>query len=178
MKKLLVNLRYAEPQPGAINSVPYENKKNLKTETIVDDEDYERLKKYKWHDSNGYLRGMIIFNNKAYHVLIQRFIMLGDKSFQDGRKSNYVIDHINHNTYDNRKENLRMVTHAENLRNRRKLIIPDGFCDLQKATEMLGYKTKDNIYYLIKKGGLKKYKILGTPIFKIEEIKKIMTPEL
>lgn len=68
---------------------------------IVDDEDYERVSKYKWCvSSDGYTHNGTV-------GLMHRFIMGIDDP-------NLVVDHINHDTLDNRKKNLRVCTNQQN----------------------------------------------------------------
>lgn len=75
--------------------------------TIVDDEDFEELSKYKWYVmTNG--KGDYIYASREHKTItMHRYIMrfsLGDKN---------VINHINGNTLDNRKQNLRIVSKSE-----------------------------------------------------------------
>jgi two-component SAPR family response regulator len=81
------------------------------TTVIVDDDDYERLSKWKWTASgNGYaVRGKHIGNRKYRRIYIHREIL--------GAKHGEKVDHINGDKLDNRKENLRIATTAENSRN-------------------------------------------------------------
>ena len=91
--------------------------KHPDTFALVDDEDYERINKYKWTPTN--------CNHKIY---VQRKIYI--KGFTDltllmhREIMRYVggkeIDHINGNTLDNRKENLRRCTHSQNSMNKPK----------------------------------------------------------
>ena len=78
---------------------------------IVDAEDYERLSKYKWHvdkgDSTYYAARSIVGKNFRMH----REILNAPEGL--------VVDHRNHNGLDNRRENLRLCTVAENNMNRR-----------------------------------------------------------
>jgi hypothetical protein len=75
---------------------------------IIDNEDFDRVKDFKWHyHGKGYAaRG---YNNNGKVVIEkmhQRII---------GRpKGNMEIDHINGNRLDNRRCNLRIVTHQQN----------------------------------------------------------------
>lgn len=72
-------------------------------------EDYDDLSKHTWSFSNhGYLRARI--NNKS--ILLHKFIIK--------QNNRLCIDHANGNKYDNRKNNLRLCSHAENLRNQKK----------------------------------------------------------
>lgn len=83
------------------------NRKGKKiAESIVDDDKYNELSKYKWSLSNNYPRTKI--NGKM--VTLSRYIMN-----YDGH--NY-IDHINHNPLDNRVQNLRVVTPQQNALNK------------------------------------------------------------
>lgn len=81
---------------------------------LVDDEDYERLKKMNWYCNNG---GYVIGRrNRKYDykfMLMHRLIMNTPK--------NMDTDHINHNKLDNRKSNLRICTVKENMGNQRKI---------------------------------------------------------
>lgn len=81
---------------------------------IVDDEDYDALKCFKWHyNSTGYAVGYVrIGPHKAIAVLMHRLIA--------GTPPGKQTDHINMNKLDNRKCNLRICTHAENLQHRGK----------------------------------------------------------
>ena len=80
--------------------------------TLVDDEDFEKLNKYKWHVMSVGYAGRTIGSEKRKNrkmVLMHRVIMETPKGF--------VTDHINRNKLDNRKKNLRTVSHAQNLWN-------------------------------------------------------------
>ena len=80
---------------------------------LIDDEDYERISKYKWHYAD-YLNGRgyaKTYNrgSKPYLLRMHRFIL--------GAKGGEKVDHINQNTLDNRKLNLRFVTQSQNMMN-------------------------------------------------------------
>lgn len=80
---------------------------------IVDDEDYEYLSAYKWHrNRTGYARRTLKHKGKSYVSQMHRLI-LGMEYGGD-----LTVDHINGNTLDNRKENLRICTRSENQWNR------------------------------------------------------------
>lgn len=87
--------------------------------TIVDPEDYDRVSEYKWH--------------ARYDPKIRGFRALHSHRFEGARRqttlylarvitsapSGLHVDHINHDTLDNRKCNLRVCTPAENGRSRK-----------------------------------------------------------
>lgn len=83
----------------------FKNKKRI-GETIVDEENYNDLIKYKL-SLNNYISGYI--NGKK--TLLHRYIM-------NYNGENY-IDHINNNPLDNRKCNLRIVTPKQNSLNKK-----------------------------------------------------------
>lgn len=82
---------------------------------IVDDDDYPMLIAYSWYFDNacsGYAGTTIGGRKNKQHIKMHRLIMNAPVGME--------VDHINGNTLDNRKENLRLATRAENARNRRK----------------------------------------------------------
>lgn len=83
---------------------------------IVDDEYYAQVKTYKWsyHGVNrGYAARGMHENGKIRIIKLHHEII--------GRPpEGYEIDHINGNRLDNRRSNLRVVTHQQNTFNSRK----------------------------------------------------------
>lgn len=82
-------------------------------EFYFDLEDYEKIKNYCWcKNSNGYIVTNVWENKKNYIVLMHRLIM----DFPD---ICYEIDHKHgkKSRNDNRKSNLRVATHGNNLKN-------------------------------------------------------------
>jgi len=85
--------------------------------TIIDDEDFEKVNKYKWHYSLvkghiGYAKRSIRMKKKIKTMYLHRFIL--------DLKGKKKVDHINGNTLDNRRINLRTCNDTQNQRNRRK----------------------------------------------------------
>lgn len=84
-------------------------------EVIIDDEDAERVLKYKWHvgkfSEKFYAMRLVKEKDKTTSDRLHRFIMNYPNSF---------VDHINNNSLDNRKQNLRICNMAENCRNQKR----------------------------------------------------------
>ncbi|MGA2679201.1 MAG: HNH endonuclease [Sedimentisphaerales bacterium] len=85
--------------------------------TLLDVKDYYRLLIFKWiiygNGTNLYaVRHQLIEPNKTKTVYMHREIM--------NPPAGLVVDHRNCDGLDNRKDNLRFATHAQNTRNRRK----------------------------------------------------------
>lgn len=81
---------------------------------IVDDEDYDRISKYKWNarkDKNTYYAYSRPDGKGGKHWGLHRYILRLESKLQ--------VDHINGNGLDNQKHNLRICTLGENTRNRR-----------------------------------------------------------
>ncbi|WP_212958645.1 HNH endonuclease [Paenibacillus albilobatus] len=81
---------------------------------VVDDEDFDKLIKFKWHYAKGYARHSCWVPGLNTSTSIwMHHVVLG--ICPDRKK---VIDHINGNPLDNRKINLRIVTHQQNIFNK------------------------------------------------------------
>lgn len=90
-------------------------KKFPNTFTMVDDEDYEEHNQWKWQYSGSecrkfYVRRTIHTPNKKYAVKKLHREIMKPKGLE-------TIDHINGDTLDNRKCNLRICSRAENSMN-------------------------------------------------------------
>ena len=86
--------------------------------TLVDDDDYEKFKFLRWYASyddrgDGFIAAHNVTNSDGSRktLYLHREVM--------GLVKGEEVDHINRNTLDNRKENLRRCTHAQNMMNRR-----------------------------------------------------------
>lgn len=113
MSKLPDNLEAAEIR------IVSKNKKEFTI--LIDAEDFEKVSGYNWrvHIWNkriGYATASLKRdkNGKRKYLIMHRLIM--------GAPSNKFVDHINGNTLDNRKCNLRIATPLENSRNRLRLL--------------------------------------------------------
>lgn len=78
-------------------------------EFLFDLEDYELIKNYKWNINKS--RTNCVQANVNHTTIKMHRLVLNVKSGE-------IIDHINRDETDNRKENLRLCSHSENMRNR------------------------------------------------------------
>lgn len=75
---------------------------------IVDDEACEALSGHRWYLGTG---GYAVASHGGRVLIMHRVVMAA----ADGQ----IVDHHNGDKLDNRLENLRLCTHAENMRNRK-----------------------------------------------------------
>jgi hypothetical protein len=88
------------------------------TVALIDDEDFEAVRKFVWtasgrvHKDNKWLYPCSHVPSFGYTVAMHRLILPAPKGM--------ITDHINGDRFDNRRQNLRICTKAENMRNRQK----------------------------------------------------------
>lgn len=79
----------------------------------IDLENYELIREYKWcankHNNCWYAQTSKKFNNKVQKIYMHRLIMHA--------KKDQIIDHIDGNSLNNCRSNLRFCSHTENLYN-------------------------------------------------------------
>jgi hypothetical protein len=97
-------------QDDKINKFMVSSKKHGDKEIIIDAEDYNKIKYYHWSILCSRKYFYVITDYAKKRIYLHRFIF-------NLKNSNEFIDHKNHNTLDNRKQNLRKCTQAENNRN-------------------------------------------------------------
>ncbi len=89
--------------------IPLTPKEGRAQFALCSPEDYDMLVKYTWCcNKDGYVKGKVDGILKTMH----RVIMDASKT--------QIVDHINKERHDNRRENLRLVTAAQNAQNRKK----------------------------------------------------------
>lgn len=89
--------------------IPIHNRKReIVANAIVDDADFDWLSKFNWFRSIRSVATSIDGKNIEMHNLIMR------------PPAGLEVDHIDGNTINNQRSNLRCCTHAQNLANRRK----------------------------------------------------------
>lgn len=72
---------------------------------LVDDNDFERINQFKWYFSHGYA----MKDTRKERTYMHRLIV--------GASKGQIVDHINRNSLDNRRTNLRLVTQSGNIFN-------------------------------------------------------------
>jgi hypothetical protein len=86
---------------------------------IVDPDDFLWLSKFKWHVVEQYDYFYACRRPSVGEFRTSRSVWMNREILN--APTGLLVDHRNHNTLDNRRENLRLATYVENGRNRRKL---------------------------------------------------------
>lgn len=113
---------------------------------LCDLDDYEKVRAIHWNVEfdgfNWYVR------NRYKNIKLHRLIMNPSRDM--------IIDHINHNTLDNRKENLKICTSSENNKNRPLTInYPHSTNEYGIGVWKKKYKDKVYSYYKVQIQGYK-----------------------
>ena len=93
---------------------------NHKAFAIIDTEDLERVKPFRWYyvakgNSGGYAATNVpLLEEKRKTLFLHELIT---ESYKNKPLGNFDVDHVNNYSLNNRKSNLRICSHSSNLHN-------------------------------------------------------------
>jgi len=102
--------------------------KNEKIKFIIDKDEFDKIADKSWHKaSNSYISHGVVIDNMRKELYLHNLVM--NLIDYPGKGSKETVDHINRIGYDNRKENLRIITQSEQNLNqskkKRNIILPE-----------------------------------------------------
>lgn len=136
-----------------------EIKMNLGVSMKIDAEDWEKFGEFKWFPIDAHKRGKyyVMRKRSGKTEILHRLIMnVIDKS--------KVVDHINHDTLDNRKINLRVCSRSENQRN-----LTSHKDSISKYLGVTWHKSRNKWQAQIKENGKNMY--IGVFVSEVEAAK-------
>lgn len=90
-----------------MRQIPLSNGRDF---AVVSDEEFSVLSAFRWHrHTAGYAYRAVKKAGKQTNYLMHRDVL--------GAKSGQIVDHINGDPLDNRRQNLRFATHSQNCMN-------------------------------------------------------------
>jgi hypothetical protein len=95
----MVKIEYVEHE-DFYEMIVHNMKKQIVAKTIFDKDDYEKISKYRWHFTMGYVKC------SRPSIFLHTLIL--------GKIEGMMVDHVNRNRLDNRKANLRHTTATVN----------------------------------------------------------------
>lgn len=128
--RILIHRKQASNQ---MRKIELSGVKNQGIYTLVDDDDYEDLSKYTWmrHPDGSvivvFYGGVNATNGRGFYQRerMHRYIMQPQPEM--------VVDHINGDSLDNRKSNLRVCTQRDNSRNKHFVKNSSGYKGVRKG---------------------------------------------
>lgn len=84
---------------------------------LVDDDDFEWLSQWKWYALKS-RTGFVAVRNSYDRATKKQFSVSMSRSIMQAQPG-HQVDHVNHDTLDNRRENLRVCLPVQNRMNRR-----------------------------------------------------------
>ena len=115
--------------------------------SLVDDDDYEILNSFNWQAQPTRLKdGYYAIRNNGCDKKGTRLKVRMHRSIMNC-PTGFEVDHINGNTLDNRKSNLRIVTHDVNIKNQKSRLV--GKSKYRGVTQHahLGWRARITINY-------------------------------
>lgn len=116
-----------------------------KIETLIDEDDITKIKKYTWRAvrerNKNYYR--IATGQGTKMLLLYRYIL--------NCPTDMVVDHINRNPLDNRKKNLRICTQYQNIANRQNTL------NVQSGEKYIYWNNKNNKWIIRVRKNLKQF---------------------
>ena len=135
---------------------------------LVCDEDWHRLCLVKWSLSDGYVVGYLCGEQTSMHkAVLSTQVVPG-----------LVIDHVNRNRLDNRRENLRAVTPSQNSQNRKSSKNITGYVGVERKKNNSKWSARIHKDYIEYRLGSFDHPILAAVAYNIEALKLYDLPYL